>query len=122
MPTYIIQAGEHGPCKIGWADNVEARRKQLQTSHHDLLHVLRIIEGARAIERWLHERFAALRLQGEWFGFHDEMLVIEPPAFIPGRPAERRIPKKERGPLVSWAADMCWKGNPCAECRTRAAG
>ena len=118
MPVYIIRAGEHGPCKIGWADDIEARRRQLQGAHPELLHVLRTIDGARTVERWLHKRFATLRLLGEWFRFDAEMLVVEPPAFPP---TERRIPKKERGRLVSWAADMCWSGNLCAVCLTRAA-
>jgi hypothetical protein len=113
MTVYIIRAGEHGPCKIGWADDVEARRKQLQVSHHDLLHVMRTIEGSRATERWLHQRFAELHMQGEWFLFRAEMLVVEPPA---SEPAPKRA-KKERLPLVSWAADMCSKQNPCARCR-----
>ena len=34
MPVYIIRAGDDGPVKIGWADNAEARRRQLQTGHH----------------------------------------------------------------------------------------
>jgi len=111
MPAYLIQAG--GKIKIGWATDVEARRRQLQTSHHETLVVVRIIDGDLTTERWLHERFAEHRLRGEWFAFHDDMLTVVPPPTEPPPPKRKR----ERSELVSWAADMCSVLNPCAECR-----
>ena len=113
MPVYFIRAGETGPVKIGWTKDVEDRRKILQTSQPELLQVIRVVDGTRSLERWLHDRFAALRLVGEWFRFDADMLAITlsdlevPPAKRP-----------RRRPLVSWAAEMCWSGNLCQECRT----
>jgi len=80
MPTYIIRAGLAGPVKIGKADDVEARREALQTAHHETLHVLRVIDTHFDAERIFHERFAALRIRGEWFEFSDEMLTFVPDA------------------------------------------
>ena len=118
MPVYFIQAGDDGPVKIGWANDVAARRKALQTSHHEPLRLLRIIEGRRQTERWLHECFAGQRMAGEWFWFHTDMATIEPPEFgpaTPPRPTKARPQKR-----VSW--NMCWAGDPCLECRAYASG
>lgn len=54
--------------KIGWTD-VEAgtRVRQLQTGNPNELKVILRLEGGRAEERALHERFAADRRHGEWF-------------------------------------------------------
>lgn len=81
MPTYIIRAGLTGPVKIGKADDVEARREALQTAHHETLHVLRVLDTPFDAEPILHEKFAGLRIRGEWFEFCEEMLtfVPEPP-------------------------------------------
>ena len=125
MPVYIIRQGDDGPVKIGWANDVEARRKQLQVSHHEPLRVIRTIEGNLATERWLHEQFAAQRLEGEWFEFHPEMVGIEPPLLGPAIPKRPKRLLKRTQPaqrLVSepvgrswW--DICWAGDPCDQCR-----
>lgn len=79
MPVYFIRSGDIGPVKIGWARDVEARRKQLQVSHPYPLYVLRVIECRRGTEQWLQKRYEAAKLLGEWFAFDAEMLTIEPP-------------------------------------------
>ena len=111
MPVYVIQSGETDRVKIGWADDVAARCRYLQTSHHEPLHVIRIVHGARTIERWLHRHFAAQHIRGEWFQFHPEMLVVEPPDM--GEPELRR-----RRPiaLVSWASEACTRERLCPDC------
>lgn len=116
MPVYFIRSGDTGPVKIGWADDVEKRRKQLQTSHPYPLYVLRIVACARGAERWLQKRYEAVQLLGEWFVFSDDMLAIELPD-LGSVPAPK--PKKQRLPRVSW--EMCTPLSPCAECRARAA-
>jgi hypothetical protein len=83
MATYIIRAGLTGPVKIGRADDVEERRDTLQTAHHETLHVLRVIDTPFDAEPVFHERFAPLRIRGEWFEFDSEML-----SFVPEQPAE----------------------------------
>lgn len=92
MPVYIIRAGEHGPVKIGFADDVDLRLSKMQSDNHERLTVLRMLVGGMVEETSLHLRFAPLRLHGEWFAFSREMLTdlgldeIEAPA----RPSEVR--------------------------------
>jgi hypothetical protein len=74
MPVYMIRAGEHGPVKIGWTENVEFRLKALQTANHQYLRVIRLFEGGPAEERMLHRQFADQRLEREWFTFTQAML------------------------------------------------
>lgn len=63
--TYFIQAGVDGPVKIGIAEDVEERLKQLQTGCPDDLRLIGRIRGN--CEADLHKRFERLRLRGEWF-------------------------------------------------------
>ena len=95
MPTYIIRAGLIGPVKIGKADDVEGRRADLQTAHHETLHVLRIIDTPFDAEPILHSKFAPLRIRGEWFEFDPEML-----SFVPEEPLS---PQKEAPTGTTWA-------------------
>lgn len=79
MSVYFIRCGEDGPVKIGIASDVEARRTALQTAHFEELHVLRSVDGTHRHERWLHDRYAANHIRGEWFRFDPEMLSVELP-------------------------------------------
>jgi hypothetical protein len=65
--VYFIQAGEHGPIKIGVSKAPGKRLQQLQTSHAESLHLRAVEVGGRELEMALHERFAAYRMNGEWF-------------------------------------------------------
>lgn len=82
MPIYVLRAGDEGSVKIGLAQDVGRRVASLQTASPVYLSVIRIYPGGRQTERWLHERFAANRLNGEWFDFVPEMLTAEPPAEV----------------------------------------
>lgn len=68
-----IQAGiyfvtsDHALVKIGYATDVAARVRTLQTSVPHPLHILLVVAGTLADERTVHRRFAADRLRGEWF-------------------------------------------------------
>jgi hypothetical protein len=77
MPVYFLRAGEHGPVKIGVADDVAGRQRELQCGNHEILTLLRAVDGGRAHEAWLHRQF--VRVRGEWFQFDERMLTIEPP-------------------------------------------
>lgn len=64
---YFIQAEIGGPIKIGFATDVWARLKGLQTGHPEKL-VCRVhICGTMEDEHVLHEDYTAHRLVGEWF-------------------------------------------------------
>jgi len=72
--VYFI-ASESGPIKIGKAANPESRCKELQTSHHERLTILATCTGGSDVETAYHRRFAAHRLNGEWFERCPELLA-----------------------------------------------
>lgn len=78
---YFLQAGYH--IKIGYTSNTAtlARRiASLQIGQPHKLRILRTLPTERWTEFWLHEYFAASRLNGEWFHFCEEMMTINPPS------------------------------------------
>ena len=74
---FISSAKEDGPVKIGFTSReVESRLKAIQTGHPDRLVILGSIEGNQYLEGNIHRRFAASRLQGEWFQRTQELLAM----------------------------------------------
>lgn len=68
--VYLVQVGDaaNAPVKIGVATDVQQRLADLQTSSPYPLTLRAVFPGAGgAMEAWLHTRFAAYRLHGEWF-------------------------------------------------------
>jgi hypothetical protein len=63
--TYFIRQGTDGPIKIGKTTDLGHRFNRLQVGSAVKLNVLRVLLGDH--ERALHERFAHLRMHGEWF-------------------------------------------------------
>jgi hypothetical protein len=65
--VYLMQSGAR--YKLGRANSVGRRQRQLQTGSPDPLPVLHYIEtdDPSGIERYWHERFADKRVSGEWF-------------------------------------------------------
>lgn len=74
MPVYMVRAGEHGPVKIGFSDNVALRLVKMQADNHERLTILRIFAGGPTEEALFHERFADQHLHGEWHSFTKAML------------------------------------------------
>ncbi|MFG0217269.1 GIY-YIG nuclease family protein [Brevibacillus porteri] len=72
--VYFIQEQNNGPIKIGIADNVNKRLKELQTGNSDELSILHWTTGGRALESFLHEKFSEIKKLGEWF-WPDKELV-----------------------------------------------
>jgi hypothetical protein len=70
--VYFAQAEDR--IKIGWSKQVSARLAGLQTGCPSSIKLLGTIPGGRSVERQLHERFASLRLSGEWFKAEPELL------------------------------------------------
>lgn len=64
---YFVQAGRHGPIKIGAARDVARRLVKMRVDNHVDLHVLGVMDGDFRAERRLHQRFHEFRLFGEWF-------------------------------------------------------
>jgi hypothetical protein len=67
--VYFVQGEAGGPIKIGWsgAGEIKDRLHSIQVGYPYRLVVRRTIVGDRAKEAAYHRRFAAYRLNGEWF-------------------------------------------------------
>jgi DNA-binding transcriptional ArsR family regulator len=70
--VYFADAG--GQIKIGWSKRVSARLAQLQTGSAAPIKLIGTMPGGLAVERRVHEKFAHLRLSGEWFTATPELL------------------------------------------------
>lgn len=76
MTVYIIRAGDNGPVKIGWsAGPAEGRMATLQAGSAERFKLLREMPGTRRAEAAMHLKFAAHRIDREWFHFHPDMLT-----------------------------------------------
>jgi len=64
---YFCRAGECGPIKIGMSEDPTKRLHSLQTAQIMPLVLMGSIPGGRKEERHWHQRFAHLRIRGEWF-------------------------------------------------------
>lgn len=72
--VYFVQAETGGPIKIGSANNVKRRLKQLQTGNPELLVLLHSTTGGKRLERSLQESFKKYNKRDEWF-FPDDSIV-----------------------------------------------
>lgn len=70
--VYFI-AGAGTPIKIGMSNAPYERLAALQTAHWMRLEILALMEGGLELEVAMHQRFAALRLEGEWFARTPEL-------------------------------------------------
>jgi hypothetical protein len=53
--------------KIGWSDDHEKRKRQLELARGDSLELLCTMPGGRCMEQAIHAALADYRLDGEWF-------------------------------------------------------
>ncbi|MBI1920183.1 MAG: GIY-YIG nuclease family protein [Geobacter sp.] len=75
--VYFIRSEKTHAIKIGYtAGKIEDRLSALQTAHPYKLEVLVTARGNRAYEKALHARFAKLRLEGEWFEPHPDLVAF----------------------------------------------
>jgi hypothetical protein len=72
IKTYFMQSVNGGPIKIGRSADPEGRKRDLEIGRHDRLRILAVLDADREGE--LHERFASLRGQGEWFACGPELV------------------------------------------------
>jgi hypothetical protein len=79
VPVYLVRAGADGlVIKIGYSGATTAaglinRLSIMQSNNHVRLVLMRVLDGDIYVERALHQRFAHLRLHGEWFTYTPEM-------------------------------------------------
>lgn len=75
--VYFIRSEKTHAIKIGFtAGKIEDRLSALQTAHPYKLQVLATSRGNREYEKALHARFAQIRLEGEWFEPHPDLLAF----------------------------------------------
>jgi hypothetical protein len=73
--VYFFQAGPGGAIKIGASERPSVRFAEIQTSMpFDLIPML-LLRGSEN-EQALHERFRYLRIRGEWYRAHDDLLLF----------------------------------------------
>lgn len=71
---YFLKNGD--AVKIGYAASPSLRTDYLQTGSPYRMEVLGAIEGGYEDENALHQRFAHLRISGEWFRLDKEMIFF----------------------------------------------
>lgn len=72
--VYILDAVGSGRYKIGWSNDVRSRSESIKTGCPFPVKVLNVIDSDRAGEIWLHRRFDAYRVCGEWFCLPDHVV------------------------------------------------
>ena len=76
MFIYLLQQGAFGPIKIGKTANLKARFSSIKSGNPTDIFLRLLLRGDHATERGLHQRFAALRIAGEWFQPGLELLAF----------------------------------------------
>lgn len=90
MTVYFAQRASDGLVKIGWSRHIDDRHASLERLIGEPLTRLRIVEtDERQAERWCHDQFAHLRVEGEWFRYDGSMATIAVPDFPKPEPVER---------------------------------
>lgn len=98
---YFLRQGMLGNVKIGKANDIAKRVKQLQTGQPSELKIMRLLEGDLPEERALHDRFKVFSVGGEWFTFHESML------------GEIGFPDVTLDPLPGNLRAHVWPSGPC---------
>jgi len=82
--VYFVQAGEDGPIKIGWTQDIDRRIPELQTANARKLRLLGMVPGTLDTEAAFHARFSHLRLEAEWFRSSAEIFdFLQETAVVP---------------------------------------
>jgi transcriptional regulator with XRE-family HTH domain len=93
---YFIQSEDGGSIKIGCTELIPFRLKQLRSRTRRRLKVLAIMDGSFPEERALHDRFAHLRKEGEWFDDAPELTQF---IQVNGRPWSQGM--SEQGRIIA---------------------
>lgn len=100
--VYFIQVGESGPIKIGYTRTDPTKRlSELQTGNPYKLRLLLVLEGGFDLEHALHEKFADLRLEGEWF--RNDPILLKSMASIAAR--QQKLNEIHNSALIQFVKD-----------------
>lgn len=112
--VYFLRAGNDGPVKIGFTLLPSSRFSSLSGANPKGLVLLRMIEGTKENEKWLHQHFSHKRIRGEWFIYDAEMCTIVPGeiarADTLSSPCQNAV--KEGAQEIVQTAGECAPGNP----------
>ena len=73
--VYFIQSSTSKAIKIGYSSEVDKRLPSLQTGNESKLDIIHQLPGTKETEAYLHDRFKAYRMEGEWFMPVPELLA-----------------------------------------------
>lgn len=94
---YFIEAGKGGPIKIGRANYIATRLRDMQVGNHLPLAVLASFEGIPDNEGALHSLFRESNIRGEWFERTEALIsAIEYLDRIDAKRAHKYIARKLR--------------------------
>jgi hypothetical protein len=78
--VYFLQAQDSGAIKIGSSKCITTRAYEIQTSNHEQLTILGVIDVVGSprgrLERSLHRQFEGARIRNEWFRPTPELLQL----------------------------------------------
>jgi hypothetical protein len=86
--VYLAIARPSGLVKIGRATDARGRIRTLQTGNHEELSMIACLAGGKALERDVHQLFAADRVRGEWFRGSTMMKELVVAAYYAAHPDE----------------------------------
>ena len=72
--VYFCTVPHWGRVKIGFGSNIDSRLRRIRCGTPGLV-LLAHVPGDRRVERALHERFSALKIEGEWFRLEGRLLA-----------------------------------------------
>lgn len=81
--VYFVQNPGNGLVKIGYSGDLSRRVLAISNGLGCAVRVLRQLPGGPRTEKWLHRKFADLRVRGEWFRFDEAMMSVVPPDEVP---------------------------------------
>lgn len=102
---YFIRDPMYQLVKIGFSERPAKRFCKIQSDSPGMAELLAVIEGDRAEEARLHERFRVLRQRGEWFrdeGELREFIAQLQPYQAPERARSGRKPEKPTTAFARW--------------------
>lgn len=73
--VYFIKNEDNGHIKIGHSIDPEKRLLDLQVSNSARLSIISTRDGGEPMEKHLHQKFAHLKIRGEWFTPGDDLLA-----------------------------------------------
>lgn len=111
--VYLVEADNKRFLKIGCSDNIDHRLTNLRCTVPLKLNLLKTIEGGVEVEKFLHNRYSHLRVQGEWFIYTKEITdEFDNGAKIYAESkldAERAIIERHRKLSVNIRNHIAWK-------------